>query len=99
MNELLKGAPPVMWSADTFRLVRVRGNDSHLFLSLNLNDLAVVDNDFDGAIPNAFDRLKKCGPNIRTGFVGMYVHVFHDRLRTPSLPHDHLLALIPIPEE
>ena len=77
----------------------VRGLDPHLLLSLNLNDLAVVDNDFDGAISNAFDRLKKCGPNIRTGFVGRYVHVSHGRLHTPSLPHDHLLALIPIPEE
>jgi hypothetical protein len=77
----------------------MRGIDSHLFFSLNLHDLAVVDGDFNGAIPNALDRFKDGGPHIRTGFMGMYVHVFHGCLHTPSLPHDHLLALIPIPEE
>lgn len=77
MNELLKRGPPVIWSANTFRLALVRGSDSYLFLSLNLHDLAVVDNDFDGAIPNAFDGFKKCGPNIRTGVMGLYVPIVH----------------------
>ena len=80
----------------------MRGIESHLFLSLDLHDLAIVDNDFDRAIPNALDRVKEYGPHIGTRFVGRYVPVFHGRLHIPSLPplpHDHLLALIPVPEE
>jgi hypothetical protein len=71
----------------------MRGIDSHLFFSLNLHDLAVVDDDFDGAIPNAFDGFKECGPNIRTGFMGMYVHIFHSRLRTL---HYRMMTCLPL---
>jgi len=77
----------------------VRGADSDLFLSFNLNDLAVVDDDFNGAVSNAFDGFKDDGIRVGARFMSMDVHVFYRCLRTPSLPHDDLLALVPIPEK
>jgi len=73
--------------------MRERGADSDFFLSLNLHDLAVVNHDFNGAIPDAFDRVKNCGPNIRIGVMGRYVSIFHGRLH--SL-HYRMITCLPL---
>lgn len=73
--------------------MRMRRADSHFFLSLKLNDLAVVDNDFNGAVSNAFDRFNEHGFHIGTRFMTMDRHVFHRPLRTL---HHRMMTCLPL---
>jgi hypothetical protein len=72
-------------SAGCLISMRQGGVESHLLFSLNLNDSAIVNNDFDGAIANTFDSLKKFCYDISTGVATFCIFIFHRALPVMSL--------------
>src|SRR5688572_16848060 len=71
------GKPPVYPVGRPLISMCQCGVESHLFFSLDLNDSAIVNHDFDGAITNTFDSLEKLCHHIRTGVATCCIFIFH----------------------